>query len=281
MADRIQLNVRTVGVLAARPRAAFSHILFDPIHDCNLHCVYCHNNRETTPFSYDEFVRFLDHNVESVDFFQHGCAMEPTLDPRLTDFMVAFAERFPRPKDGVRLQTNGLLLHRHDPERMRAGGLTMLTVSMDTVDAEAFKSLRGGSSPRKVQANIAAFRAALPEVKVALLMTVTSENIAAVDDLVQYAISAGVAFVELRQMFYFRFNNVVDHSRMPGLLVDDTAFLEMAERVKQHYLGQMRFFVLPASKSVPEARSMRAASYGLGKAPAVAADGGVVRFGMS
>ena len=92
-----------------------------------------------------------------VDNFQLGCIMEPTLDPRMTDLMLLVAGSRARPAHRFVLQTNGLLLHRHDHAKMRDAGLTHLSASIDSADPATHKLLRGGSSLSKTIANIVAF----------------------------------------------------------------------------------------------------------------------------
>ena len=78
----------------------------------------------------DEFRAFVSEKVTGVRLFQFGCVMEPTLDKRLCDFMAAVAASPAAPSHEFRLQTNGILLHRHDVARMLAAGLTLLTISV-------------------------------------------------------------------------------------------------------------------------------------------------------
>src|SRR5690242_106971 len=135
MRASVQLNVHTAAALLARPAAAYQMIKLDPNDTCNLHCVYCHIPRSVQVLDLEVFRRFMHERVLDLESFQVGCIMEPTLDRRLCDFMEAVAGSPARPRSIFRLQTNGLLLHRHDHARMAAAGLNLLTVSIDSVRA--------------------------------------------------------------------------------------------------------------------------------------------------
>src|SRR5215467_2031156 len=73
-----------------------------------------------------------------------------------------------------RLQTNGILLHRHDHGKMRDAGLTMLSLSVDTFDPTVFKQLRGGTSLARVKSNLIQFHEHCPNVSLVFVTTVTS-----------------------------------------------------------------------------------------------------------
>src|SRR2546427_8356069 len=141
-----QLNVYNIKQMRAQVPKAFDFVRFDPNNDCNVHCVYCHNHRSKDLVDTEEFCTFLEENVLSINNFQVGCIMEPTLAPRLFDLMLITATSRGRPGKTFLLQTNGILLHRHDYSKMRDAGLTHLSVSIDAVDPMTHKLLRGGTS---------------------------------------------------------------------------------------------------------------------------------------
>jgi MoaA/NifB/PqqE/SkfB family radical SAM enzyme len=235
MPNEIQLNVMNIAKMRALPPTEYSIIRFDPNNNCNVHCVYCHNPRSEELIDLDEFQAFLTENVISTEMFQFGCVMEPTLDKRLTDFMLAVARSHAKAKHMVVLQTNGILLHRHDPDKLLEAGLTLLSVSVDSATVDTHKDLRGGTSLPKVQNNIIAFHKACPKVRIVFLTTVTSGNIDEADDLVAWGLDEGVKEFTFRQMFYRPTSNIVDHSRMPGLLVTAEEFGAMRDRVKAKF----------------------------------------------
>jgi len=240
MPTDIQLNVMNIAKLRALPPAAYGVIRFDPNNNCNVHCVYCHNPRSDELIDLEEFRSFLAEKVIAADMFQVGCIMEPTLDKRLSDFMLAVAASPAKPKHTFMLQTNGILLHRHDPAKLIEAGLTILSVSVDSATTDTHKDLRGGTSLPKVQNNIIGFHKACPSVRIVFLTTVTSGNIDEADDLVAWGLSAGVKEFIFRQMFYHPKSGIVDHSRMPGLLVTAEEFAAMKDRVTAKFSQHAR-----------------------------------------
>ena len=253
----IQLNVRNFEKIWAEPPAEYAVIRFDLNDDCNLHCVYCHVPRSTEVIGLEAFHSFLHEKVLSVRHFQVGCGMEPTLDPRLCDFMEAIGSCPAPPREGIRLQTNGLLLHRHDAARMRAAGLAALTVSIDSASSVTHRSLRGGASLAKIQRNVVGFRRACPQVAVWLITTVTAENIDEVDDLLSWGLDEGVHGFELRQMFYYPTSPIVDHQRMRRLQVTDEQFAAMRERIETRFGGKARLLIQGNDQLMRRARKIR------------------------
>jgi MoaA/NifB/PqqE/SkfB family radical SAM enzyme len=230
--------------MKGRPPEDFAWIRLDTNNNCNVHCVYCHNARSDGTVSIDDFNGFLRSNITSVNNFQVGCRMEPTLDLRMADFMMMVADSPAKPKQQFRLQTNGILLHRHDIGKIRDSGLTNLSVSVDAADSSVHKSLRGGTSLPKVERNLREFRQACPNVNVEILTTVTSANINQLDSLIELGIDIGVNGFSFRQMFYYPGNKVVDGARMLELLVSAEAFSAMKQRVSARFEDRinLRFY---------------------------------------
>jgi MoaA/NifB/PqqE/SkfB family radical SAM enzyme len=185
----------------------------------------------------EEFRAFIHHNVVSTGDFQVGCIMEPTLDSRLADFMLMVAASPAKPEAAFVLQTNGILLHRHDYGKMKEAGLNQLQVSLDTVDPGTQRSLRSGMSLQKVLRNIASFRQACPAIDVTLVATVTSENVGNMENLVDLGLGVGAHNFVFREVFYHPDNDVVDHERMPGLLLKQGDFAAMRERILEKFAG--------------------------------------------
>jgi len=230
-----QVNVYNFRTLLTEPSARYGALRLDPNNTCNLHCVYCHNHRSDEIIGADQFAAFLHSKVISVAGFQVGCIMEPTLDKRLVDFMLLIANSPAKPTHEFILQTNGILLHRHDAKKMSEAGLTRLTVSMDAADPKIQKSLRGGMSLEKVVRNVAGFRKDSPNTSVEFITTVTSANIDKLETLVALGLDLGVQRFIFREMYYYPDNNVVDHSRMPELLLREGQFSEMAEKIRSRF----------------------------------------------
>jgi molybdenum cofactor biosynthesis enzyme MoaA len=254
------LNVWNIASMVDRAPRTFGAIRFDSNNNCNVHCVYCHNFRSEELVDTADFRAFLSTAVVSVDDFQIGCGMEPTLDPRLCDFMDIVAGSPVRPRRHFRLQTNGILLHRHDHGRMRAAGLTHLSVSVDSPQASTHKDLRGGTSLAKVERNLRAFHAACPSVRMVFLTTVTSANIGSLRELVTWGMDVGAAEFVFRQMFYRPDSLLVDHSRMPALLVKAEEFAQCKRSIIAEFAPRARIVFLEDSTLVRGAARTMAAS---------------------
>jgi molybdenum cofactor biosynthesis enzyme MoaA len=256
----INLNVHNFESWRLKPHQPLAGIRFDANNDCNIHCVYCHIPRSKDLIDFDDFKAFPDEKVDSIDLFQFGCQMEPTLDKRLVRFMQAVADSPARPRKTLRLQTNGILLHRHDRDEMRAAGLNLLTVSVDAADPAVVKKLRGGTSLSKVLNNVREFHEACPTVRLVFVTTVTEANIDGIDQLVASGLDVGVTTFNLRQVSYQPNNIIVGHTQMPSLVVSNDRFSEMVERVTAKYSTQARFMIQGLDSLSQRARTVRAAS---------------------
>jgi MoaA/NifB/PqqE/SkfB family radical SAM enzyme len=227
-----QLNVYNVAQLRSDPPDRFYYVRFDPNNDCNVHCVYCHNHRSEDVVSAEDLDAFLRENVVSLENFQMGCIMEPTLDPRLGDLLLLVARSRAKPLRDFVLQTNGILLHMHDPTKLRDAGLTRLHVSIDSSDPKIHRALRGGTSLAKVGANVQRFIKSCAPAEVSFVTTVTRLNLPSMEALVRYGLDLGVRSFAFREVFYWLDSDVVDHARMPGLVLLPGQFAEMAARLR-------------------------------------------------
>jgi len=238
-----QLNVYNFQAVMQNPPANYEALRFDPNNKCNLHCVYCHNAQTDDAIDAERFVEFLHTKVGTVQDFQFGCIMEPTLDRRMTDFMLRIAESPAKPVRSYYFQTNGILLHRHDHGKMREAGLTRLSVSIDSADTSIQKELRNGTSLQKVVRNIKEFAVACPETDIHFVTTVTRVNIDKVEDLIALGLDMGVGGFTFREVFYYpgNKNNMVDHARMPKLLLHEGQFDRMIEHVLRRFEGAAEF----------------------------------------
>jgi hypothetical protein len=230
-----QLNVYNFARMRAVPPSRFGHIRFDPNNDCNLHCVYCHNPRSKQVIATEDFRAFIHENVLETHFFQMGCVMEPTLDPRLADLLLLVGESPAKPRVELLLQTNGILLFRHDHGKLRDAGLTALSVSVDAAEPSTQKVLRNGTSLDKVLRNVAAFRTACPDTRVEFITTVTRANVDKIEALIAHGLNIGVGKFVLREVFYYPENDIVDHERMPELVLRPGEFDSMRDRVNDRF----------------------------------------------
>jgi len=242
-----QLNVYNFQAMREQPASKFATIRFDPNNTCNLHCVYCHNHRDDQIISLDDFRSFLSQNVLGVNYFQVGCIMEPTLDYRTADLMLEVAQSPAKPSGTFALQTNGILLHKHDPGKMREAGLNLLSVSVDAAEPGTQKELRSGTSLDRVVRNVASFRAGVPDAKVNFITTITTANVDKMAPLVRLGLDLGVDLFLFREVFYHPDNNVVDHTRMPDLMLKPGQFEDMKQGLIAEF-GQTAKFVFAAEE---------------------------------
>lgn len=256
-----QLNVYNIKSMRVQAPQAFDFVRFDPNNDCNVHCVYCHNHRSKDLVDTEKLRAFLEENVLSVNNFQVGCIMEPTLDPRMCDLMLMVANSPGRPSKTFLLQTNGILLHKHDYSKMRDAGLTHLSVSIDAADPATHKLLRGGTSMAKVHSNLVAFRNACPAIDVVFITTVTSPNVEAMEALVTFGLDLGVKQFVLREVFYYPDSNVVDHTKMPALLLEENGFLRMKQNLLAKFGKRVNFEFADAPTLDRSTKKMKADSF--------------------
>ena len=256
-----QLNVWNLAAMRRQPPRAFESLRVDPNNDCNVHCVYCHNQRSKDIVGADELSAFFQENVVSAENLQFGCVMEPTLDGRLTDMLLLAAHSNAKPTGEFVLQTNGILLHKHSWGKMQAAGVNRLAISIDSQVPETLKLLRGGTSIRRIAKNVTDFRAACPEVGVAFIVTVTTANVNEMESLVGYGAELGVSRFVLREMFYHPESDIVDHSRMPALVLEPGAFGRMKERVLANFGNRADFVFADCSSLSHSSERMKADSY--------------------
>jgi MoaA/NifB/PqqE/SkfB family radical SAM enzyme len=235
------LNINNVAAALSREPSRFGAIRFDPSNDCNLRCVYCHSPRSHELITFGDFRAFINDKVIETNLFQVGCIMEPTLDDRLCDFLLMVAASPARPKKQFVLQTNGILLHRHDYAKMKDSGLSDLQISLDSSESQIVSSLRSGMSLQKVTRNIVEFRRQCPDVGLTFVCTVTKENISTVEQMVAMGLDLGVREFVFREVFYIPTNDIVNHKRMPSLVLDPGDFLKMRADIASKFHGKAKF----------------------------------------
>lgn len=236
-----QLNVYNIRAMRTRQPLAFDVLRFDSNNQCNVRCVYCHNHRTDDLIDRLDLAAFLTENVLSVNTFQVGCVMEPTLDARLCDLLVDVATSPAKPRRDLVLQTNGILLHRHDAGRFRDAGVSVLSLSIDSTDPAVMKYLRGGTSLNKILSNVERVRAKNPELKVSFVSTVTKVNVLGMESLVQSGLRIGVSHFVFREVFYHPENDMVDHRHMPKLVLSKGEFRRMATSLTAKFAGNATF----------------------------------------
>ena len=258
--ENIQLNVHNIHTLKQNPPAHFEAVRFDPNNNCNLRCVYCHNDRSSETIDMEEFRSFLDNNILSMVDFQVGCIMEPTMDRRMCDLMLMVANSAAKPSRSMILQTNGVLLNRHDYGKMRDAGLSELSVSVDAASAETHKTLRGGTSLDTVVSNLKAFKKTCPDTLVTFISTVTSINVGDLGALVQQGLDLGVKKFVFREMFYYPESSIVDHGKMLALLLKGNEFSRMKQGILDRFANQACFVFADNATLEKNTEEIKAAS---------------------
>jgi MoaA/NifB/PqqE/SkfB family radical SAM enzyme len=236
-----QLNVYNVEAMRRQPPEAFEVLRFDPNNDCNVQCVYCHNHRSPAVVDRDDLVGFLRENVTTLNTFQMGCVMEPTLDPRMCDLLLDVAASPAKPSQRLVIQTNGILLHKHDAAKIRDAQVTHLSVSIDSADPSITKSLRGGTSLSKVARNLEHLLPRCPRLQAHFITTVTSLNASGMAELVRFGLQLGVSHFVMREVFYYPDNDVVDHARMPSLVLAAGELDRVAAELQAAFAGEATF----------------------------------------
>jgi MoaA/NifB/PqqE/SkfB family radical SAM enzyme len=164
-----------------------------------------------------------------------GCVMEPTLDARMCDLLLDVAASPAKPTHRFVIQTNGIMLHMHDAAKIRDAQVTHLSVSIDSADAATTKALRGGTSLSKVERNLAQLLAACPQLQAHFITTVTSLNASGMHALVRFGLGLGVTHFVMREVFYHPDNDVVDHVRMPALMLPACEFDRVALELRTRF----------------------------------------------
>ncbi len=237
-----QLNIRNVDFMLDQPRRSFRFLRFDSTNNCNLQCVYCHNPRSKEHMDLEKIRVFFNERVDSVENLTYGCVMEPTLDKRMTDIMGVIAESPGRPQKRFMLQTNGLLLHLHDYQAMKAAGLNRLSVSVDSASTETFKQLRGGASLNKVTQNLQDFRGKCPDVLMQFMITVNTANADELDQLLEWGIDLGINRFVFREMFFHPESKIVNHAAMHDLLLPAGRFTQIEQDMTEKFQHRTQLF---------------------------------------
>ncbi len=185
------------------PLARPSRLVLDTTSRCNLRCPFCHRHKmigtegwvgDMPASVLDGIVRRLFPTARHVNISLVG---EPTLC-RHIDRLLAACERF-----GTRLSftTNGTRLLSDDLGRRLAPWLSHLEISIDSLDAKTFATLRAGAELGTVQAAIAhmaALRRTLAEESrfgLGLSVTLFSANLAELPGLARWAAAAGCTHI--------------------------------------------------------------------------------------
>ena len=261
MNRHVHLRTANFAFLRTQPPQHFEWLRIDANDNCNLNCVYCRVPRSDGMIDRQDLQEFFAENVVEVDNLQFGCGMEPTIDHRLVDLIEMAAESNAKPRLRFSLQTNGLMLHQHDLERFKQAGLNLLSVSMDSTDANTHKQLRGGSSVEKIVRNLNAFKHACPDISIQIVAVITSLNIGDAVSLADFAVDLGVKRMAFREMVYLPESNNIDHGKVQDLIVPPGEFVAMRDRVLARHNGKTDFSFLETEHLKDYGRKSRTNSY--------------------
>ncbi len=237
----LRVHIANIESLRQLAQQAYEWVRIDPILNCNVKCVYCHNYRTTGKFEMDDMERFIHEKISSTMNFQVGCTMEPTLDPRLCDIFEMVGRSPAKPTGAFKLATNATLLHRHDCERLVAAGLNNITVSIDTFDPVTLRRLRGGTSVQRVADNVSFFIRNFPSVDITFTATVTKLNIKQLKDFVASSLDLGIRSFIFHEVFYFPENGTVSEEKMTELLLAEGEFYEAKREITTKFGGIASF----------------------------------------
>jgi len=170
---------------------------------CNYACTYCVPNGKRLVAAQDELS--ADAMARGVAYLIEAAGIErlritggePLVSTRLEPFLRQVSQLG---LDDISLTTNGQLLERKLPLLVECG-IRRLNVSLDTLDADAFRSIARGGDLASVLAGMEAAREAGMKVKVNMV-PLRGQNLDQVLPLLEYCLERGfeLRFIELMRM---------------------------------------------------------------------------------
>ncbi|MBH3338548.1 radical SAM protein [Pseudomonas mendocina] len=170
---------------------------------CNYACTYCVPNGKRLVAAQDELS--ADAMARGVAYLIEAAGIErlritggePLLSTRLEPFLRQVSQLG---LDDISLTTNGQLLERKLPLLVECG-IRRLNVSLDTLDAEAFRGIARGGDLATVLAGMEAAREAGMKIKVNMV-PLRGQNLDQVLPLLDYCLERGfeLRFIELMRM---------------------------------------------------------------------------------
>lgn len=198
---------------------------------CNLRCVYC-MPEEGLPFfphdevlSQDEIVQTVQNLAEMGIRKVRLTGGEPLLRKDVVD-IVRRVKQIPQIED-VAVTTNGLALHRLAPQ-LKEAGLDRLNISLDTFDADRYRTITRGGNVKQVLRGIqTASEQGFKKIKLNTVV-ITGQNEDEVRDFLAYTLDhqVTVRFIEFMPIGqedpsswrkgYFRLDQVFDICQKEG-----------------------------------------------------------------
>lgn len=170
---------------------------------CNYACTYCVPDGKRLVAAQDELsgealARGVAYLIEAAGIERlRITGGEPLISPRLEGFLTAIAGL---DLHDISLTTNGQLLSRRLP-LLQAAGIRRLNVSLDTLDAAAFRSIARGGDLATVLLGMQEASAAGMRIKVNMV-PMRGQNLDQVAPLLDYCLARGyeLRFIELMRM---------------------------------------------------------------------------------
>lgn len=234
---------------------------------CNYACTYCVPNGKRLVAAQDELsaeamARGVAYLIEAAGIERlRITGGEPLVSPKLEAFMAAVGQMG---LQDISLTTNGQLLAKKLPILVDAG-IRRINVSLDTLDASAFRGIARGGDLATVLGGMDQARAAGMKVKVNMVLR--GQNLDQVMPLLDYCLERGyeLRFIELMRMGHLAsdanafLQQFVSLQQLLSLIGERYEYLQAdapvdATAVRYEIPGQGHFGVI-ANESVPFCRT--------------------------
>src|SRR5262249_49420994 len=121
--------------------------------------------------------------------------------------------------------------------RLVRAGLNQVTISVDTLDDQTLRSLRG-TNAKALAGNVSWLRRQCPDLEICFLATVTKANVDQMPDFVRASLALAIRTLTLHEVFHLVESAVVDYDRMQSLLLDEGEFHAMKLKVAHEFSSQ-------------------------------------------
>ncbi len=257
-----------------------SHVALDLVDNCNLRCPFCvvdyagvHRTNMMSEATFRSALRLIPYVTRGN--FWLSCLHEPTLHPRLLDFIAMVPELY---RDRLFFTTN---LARRMPRDYFAAlaelGMHHLNVSLESLDPALYERMRAGARHRIFQANwemlLACFAAAARPPVLRYNIMAYRSNLAEIPGLVDLLLAGRMAGqVEIRHTF--------DEAHIPQdfreaeyLTTEEWAWL--ADALRHHDPARVLLLAPPGGVGYAGGAPVKAAPEAVGRVP-ITASGALV-----
>ncbi|MDD0977688.1 GTP 3',8-cyclase MoaA [Pseudomonas fontis] len=235
---------------------------------CNYACTYCVPDGKRLVAAQDELsaeamARGVAYLIEAAGIERlRITGGEPLVSPKLETFLASVSTLG---LDDISLTTNGQLLSRKLPV-LQAAGIRRLNVSLDTMDAEAFRGIARGGDLRSVLMGMEQASQAGMKIKVNMV-PLRGQNLDQVMPLLDYCLERGyeLRFIELMRMGHLArdsnsfLQQFVSLDELLRLIGDHHEYLQADAPVDatalRYRIPGKGFFGVIANESVPFCRT--------------------------